>query len=1240
MKRAALIEQLLRERILILDGAMGTMIQQLGLDEAAYRGARFAGHGADLRGNHDVLNLTRPEAVKSVHDRYLAAGADIIETNTFNANAVSLADYHLQDFAYEINLAAARLARAAASEAESAAPARPRFVAGAIGPTNRTASVPSDVNNPGFRAITFDQLAAAYETQVSGLMAGGADILLVETAFDTLNAKAALFAIDRYCWEQDWRVPVMVSMTVTDQSGRNLSGQTPEAFWISVSHAQLLSIGINCALGAGDLRAHLEDLARLVPVHVSCHPNAGLPNAFGGYDQTPEEMAGILGEYAANGWLNIAGGCCGTTPAHIRAIAEAVCRSKPRVPASPPPYTRLSGLEPLTFRPDANFVNVGERTNVTGSPKFAQLILDGRHEEALAVARQQVEGGAQLIDVNMDEAMLDAEAAMTRFLNLAASEPDIARVPVMIDSSNWQVLEAGLKCLQGKGVVNSISLKEGEDEFKRRARLVRRYGAAVIVMAFDEDGQAVTTGRKVAICERAHRILTEEVGIPPEDIIFDVNVLTVGTGIEEHNHYAVSFLEAVAQLKQRFPLCRTSGGISNVSFAFRGNNAVREAMHAVFLYHAIRAGLDLGIVNAGQLAVYEEIPPDLRALVEDVLFNRRPDATERLTRYAGSMKPEGRTQAEAEAWRGQTVEERLAHALVQGITDFIAEDVEEARMKYGSPLAVIEGPLMSGMNVVGDLFGSGKMFLPQVVKSARVMKKAVAFLLPLLDAQKLATAGGEARGKIVMATVKGDVHDIGKNIVGVVLGCNHYEIVDLGVMVPREKILKTARETGASMIGLSGLITPSLEEMVLVAREMEREGFSIPLLIGGATTSRIHTAVKIAPAYSGPVVHVLDASRAANVAGRLMRAETRAEFVGQLRQEQDRMRAEHSGMKQQRPLLTISEARKRRPGFAWDAGLIAVPSFTGIRTLDPFPLERLIPFIDWTPFFHAWKLRGRYPDILADAEVGARATELWQDAQALLELILTRRLISARAVYGFFPARSAGDDIEICADDTGLQLQAKFHTLRQQSEKPGGQANFALADFIAPKELGIRDYIGAFAVTAGFGVDELCRRFEGEHDDYRSILTKALADRLAEAFAECLHKTVRDEWGYGLQENLAAEDLIRERYRGIRPAPGYPACPDHTEKRTLFDLLAVERQTGIVLTESYAMMPASSVCGLYFAHPEAKYFAVGKIGRDQAIDYAARKGMDLAAIERWLAPNLAYEPWLEARSQKPEAERA
>jgi 5-methyltetrahydrofolate--homocysteine methyltransferase len=1219
------IERLLRERIVIIDGAMGTMIQRYRLDEKAYRGERFADLKREVRGNNDLLSLTQPQIIEEIHRQYLEAGADIIETNTFSANAISMADYGMESLVYEMNVAAARIARSAAASAAKD-PERPRFVAGAIGPTNKTASMSPDVNNPAFRAVTFDQLVAAYSEQVRGLLDGGVDLLLAETVFDTLNVKAALFAIES-CFEQkNRRIPVMVSVTITDASGRTLSGQTPEAFWNSISHAPLLSVGINCALGAEDMRPYVEELAGRAPVYLSCYPNAGLPNAFGGYDQTAGEMAAILAEFAASGWLNLVGGCCGTTPEHIRAIAEAVRPFRPRIPATPETYTRLSGLEALTIRPDTNFVNIGERTNVTGSPKFAKLILDGQFEPALAIARQQVEGGAQIIDVCMDEAMLDSERAMVQFLNLVASEPDVARVPVMLDSSKWSVIEAGLKCLQGKGIINSLSLKEGEEAFKKHARLARRCGAAVIVMAFDEEGQAVTVERKVSICERAYGILTREIGFPPSDLIFDPNVLTVATGIEEHNNYAVNFMDATRRIKSALPFCKVSGGISNISFSFRGNNPVREAMHSAFLYHAIRAGLDMGIVNAGQLAVYEEIPKDLLELVEDVLLNLRIDATERLIRFAESMKQQDRAEVQEDAWRAGSVEERLLHALVKGITDFIEKDVEEARLKYGKPLAVIEGPLMAGMNIVGDLFGLGKMFLPQVVKSARVMKKAVACLLPYLEAARQSGEGIRAQGKIVLATVKGDVHDIGKNIVGVVLGCNNYEVIDLGVMVPSEKILKTAREVKANLIGLSGLITPSLDEMVHVARELQREGFSLPLLIGGATTSSVHTAVKIAPYYQQLVVHVLDASRAVGVAASLLNPGLQAAFVEQIRTDQEAARVAHRERKPQRSLLTLPQARKRRTRIDRMEETIAKPSFLGVRTLDKFPLDQIVPYIDWSPFFHVWELRGRYPQIFDDETVGARAKDLFEDAQKLLARIVKSKLLCARAVYGFFAANSVEDDIEVYADESRSKILTTFHTLRQQTEKPDGQPNQALADFIAPRSSGIADYIGLFALTAGIGVDTLCVAFEREHDDYSSIMTKALADRLAEGFAELLHKRAREDWSYGLRENLAPEDLIRERYRGIRPAPGYPACPDHSEKRLLFDLLRVEEQAGIRLTENFAMLPASSVSGFYFAHPEAKYFAVGKIGRDQVADYRLRKGMDLETVERWLAPNLAYDP--------------
>lgn len=1219
------IELLLRQRILVIDGAMGTMIQKHNLDEAGYRGARFADYQFDLRGNNDVLSLTQPQIIGEIHRLYLDAGADIIETNTFNANAISMSDYHMEGLVHELNLAAARIARDAAGRAMAPDPSRPRFVAGALGPTNKTASLSPRVQEPAFRAVTFDQLAAAYHDQVHGLIEGGVDLLLVETVFDTLNCKAALFAIENYFAHHGIRLPVMVSVTITDASGRTLSGQTPEAFWNSISNANLLSVGINCALGPEEMRPYIQELSGLTPVYLSCYPNAGLPNAFGEYDESPEHMASIMQDFARSGWINIAGGCCGTTPDHIRALAEAVANLTPRIPPSPPPFTRLSGLEPLTIRPETNFVNIGERTNVTGSPQFAKLILSGDFEGALAVARHQVEGGAQIIDINMDEAMLDSERAMTEFLNWIASEPDIARLPVMLDSSKWSVLEAGLKSLQGKGIVNSISLKEGEEIFRERARLIRHYGAAVIVMAFDEEGQAVTTARRVDICARAHRILTTEIGFRSQDIIFDPNILTIATGIEEHNNYAVSFIEAVRILKERFPLCKTSGGVSNISFSFRGNNRVREAMHSVFLYHAIKAGLDMGIVNAGQLAVYEQIPRDLLELVEDVVLNRRPDATERLIRFAESMQqhPE-EEKARQDEWRSGTVEERLTHSLVKGIVDHIEVDAEEARCKLGDPLLVIEGPLMDGMNIVGDLFGSGKMFLPQVVKSARVMKKAVAYLLPFMQAGKHRSAP-RSSGKILMATVKGDVHDIGKNIVGVVLGCNGYDVEDLGVMVPCDRLLKTARDKGADLIGLSGLITPSLDEMVHVAREMEREGFAVPLLIGGATTSSVHTAVKIAPAYSGPVVHVADASRAAGIVRTLVTGSSTSGFVQDNRDEQERIRIDHKSRQAQKTLLSLEEARRRRLSIDWTTTGIARPSFLGVRALEGFPLEEIVPYIDWTPFFHVWELRGRFPQILDDERNNQRARELFDDVQSLLTRIVEKKLLTASAVYGFFPARSAGDDIKLFEDESCSKTLGVFHTLRQQNERAEGKFNLALADFVAPEETGIVDYIGCFAVTAGIGTEELCRRFLEDNDDYNAIMTRALADRLAEAFAELLHKQARADCSYGKDENLSMEDLIHVRYRGIRPAPGYPACPDHSEKRLIFDLLNADARAGIELTENFAMLPASSVSGFYFAHPQSQYFAVGKIGRDQVADYAARKQMEIATVERWLSANLAYE---------------
>lgn len=1221
------LESLLRQRIVIIDGAMGTTLQRYQLDEAAYRGERFADWAQELKGNHDLLNLTRPDVVAEVHRAYLEAGADIIETNTFNAQAISLTDYKMQHLAYEINVAAAGIARRVADEFMAEHPERVCFVAGAIGPMNRALSLSPDVNNPAFRAVTYDQVTQAYYDQARGLVDGGADILIVETVFDSLNSKAALFAIQKLFDDTGVRLPLMCSFTITDASGRTLSGQTVEAYWNSVSNHDLVSVGINCALGPKEMRPFIEELSRIAPIHVSAYPNAGLPDPLSptGFPETPETMAPQLRDWAQQGWLNFVGGCCGTTPEHIHAIAAAVKDCAPRVVPQVAPYLRLSGLEPLTLRPDTNFINIGERTNVTGSPKFAKLILNGEYEEALSVARQQVENGAQLIDVNMDEGMLDSEAAMVRFLNLIAAEPDIARVPIVIDSSKWSVIEAGLKCIQGKAVVNSISLKEGEEKFKEQARLIRRYGAAVIVMAFDEQGQADNYDRRIEICERAYRILTEEVGLPPQDIIFDPNILTVATGMEEHNNYAVDFIRATEWIKQNLPLAKVSGGVSNISFSFRGNNPVREAMHSAFLYHAIKAGMDMGIVNAGQLAVYDEIPKDLLELVEDVLLNRRADATERLIAFAETVRNQDKVEAKEEEWRMASVEERLSHALVKGVTDFIEQDVEEARQKYGRPISVIEGPLMDGMNVVGDLFGSGKMFLPQVVKSARVMKKAVAYLQPFMEAEKAANGDARAQGKVLMATVKGDVHDIGKNIVGVVLACNNYEIIDLGVMVPCEKILKTAREQNVDIIGLSGLITPSLDEMQHVAREMQREGFTTPLLIGGATTSRVHTAVKIAPNYEPPVVHVLDASRAVPVVGALVNPETRSNFALKNQSEQNRDREMHEASRVQKKSLTLEQARANRTPIDWAMTEIARPEFTGVRLLKNFPLEQIAQFIDWSPFFHTWELKGVFPRILDDPNVGPQARKLYDDARGLLERIVSRRSLRANAVYGFWPANAVGDDIEVYADENRSRVLTVFHTLRQQGEKRTGQFNQALSDFIAPRESGRIDYVGGFAVTTGIGLEEICAQFERDHDDYNSIMTKALADRLAEAFAELLHKRAREEWGYGRDEDLSIEDLIKEHYRGIRPAPGYPSQPDHTEKRLLFDLLEAEKSAGIHLTESFAMTPASSVSGLYLAHPEAKYFALGKIERDQVEDYALRKGMEAQEVERWLASNLSYE---------------
>jgi 5-methyltetrahydrofolate--homocysteine methyltransferase len=1243
--RAAELEKLLRQRIVILDGAMGTVIQRYKLDEAAFRGERFKHwQGKDLKGNNELLVITRPQVIEEIHRAYLEAGADIIETNTFSATTIGQHDFFfkhpngrkdqayfdevvsdptLRDLARELNLAAATLARKAADEIEEKT-GQPKFVAGALGPQPVSASTVVDVNDPGFRPINFDQLRHAYAEQAEALMDGGVDILLVETIFDTLNAKAALFAIQEVFERRGQRLPLMISGTLTDKAGRTLSGQNVEAFWNSVAHASPLTIGLNCALGPDLMRPFVEELSGIAPAFTCFYPNAGLPDPLSetGFPETPESLAPQLREWAEAGFINVVGGCCGTTPEHIRAIARTVEGLPPRKLPVVEPYLRLSGMEAFTQTPQTNFINIGERTNVTGSPKFAKLILAGQYDEALAIARQQVENGAQIIDVNMDEGMLDGVAAMTRFLNLIAAEPDIARVPVMVDSSKWSVLEAGLKCLQGKGVVNSISLKEGEAKFLEQARLIRRYGAAVVVMAFDESGQADTIERKVEICTRSYKLLTEKAGFPPQDIIFDPNILTVATGMEEHNNYAVNFIEATRQIKATLPHCKVSGGVSNISFSFRGNNVVREAMHSAFLYHAIKAGMDMGIVNPGMLEVYEEIPKDLLELVEDVLLNRRPDATERLIKFADSVKQKGKVEVVEDEWRKGTVEERLSHALVKGIVDYIDTDTEEARQKYDRPLSVIEGPLMAGMNVVGDLFGSGKMFLPQVVKSARVMKKAVAYLLPFMEEEKRQSGGGRSQGRVLMATVKGDVHDIGKNIVGVVLGCNNYEVIDLGVMVPCEKVLATAREQNVDIIGLSGLITPSLDEMAHVAKEMQRLGFSVPLLIGGATTSRAHTSVKIAPGYEQPVVHVLDASRAVGVVSSLISPKLKSAFVEKNLAEQQKLRRDHEAQRETKPLLSLEKARERRTPIAWKAADIAKPAFIGPRLLENVPLEELVPFIDWSPFFHTWELRGRYPAILDDP----KAKELFDDAQKLLQRIVAEKLFTARGIYGFFPANSVGDDIELYTDESRKTVLTAFHTLRQQMEKPADQFNHALADYIAPKSSGLADYLGAFAVTSGHGVDELAKKFEKDHDDYNSIMAKALADRLAEAFAEYLHKRARVDWGYGADENLSNEELIREKYRGIRPAAGYPASPDHTEKGILWELLDVENKAGIKLTESYAMWPASSVSGLYFAHPESKYFGVGKLGRDQVLDYHLRKQMDLRAVERWLSPYLNYDP--------------
>jgi 5-methyltetrahydrofolate--homocysteine methyltransferase len=1247
------IKDVLREKILILDGAMGSLIQQYNLTDADYRGERFKNFPHEVKGNNDLLSITRPDVIKEIHAKYFTAGADIAETNTFSGTSIAMADYHMEDLVYELNFESAKIAREVADEFTAKDPSKPRYVAGSIGPTNRTLSLSPDVNDPGYRAVTFDELVEAYTEQIRGLADGGADLLLVETIFDTLNAKAALFAIDQYFKQNPSKpyLPVMVSGTITDASGRTLSGQTTEAFLTSVSHMPLLSVGLNCALGADLMRPYVKTLNDKSPFLVSAHPNAGLPNEMGEYDQSPAEMAVIIDDFLANGFLNIIGGCCGTTPAHIQAIAEVASKHKPHVIPEENVNQKLSGLEPLEITELTNFVNVGERCNVTGSKKFARLIREEKFEEAIAVAREQVDGGAQILDINMDEGMIDGVKMMPQFLNLLMAEPDIARLPIMIDSSKWEVIEAGLKCVQGKSVVNSISLKEGEEKFIESANKVKMYGASVVVMAFDETGQADSYERRIEICQRAYDILVDKVGFPAQDIIFDPNILTVATGIEEHNNYAVDFIKATKWIKENLPHAKVSGGVSNISFSFRGNELVREAMHTVFLYHAIKAGMDMGIVNASQLGVYDDIDATLRDLCEDVLLNRNSESTEKLVAYAETVKSAGKELVVDDAWRKEPVNKRLEHALIKGLTEFIDEDVEEARQLVERPIQVIEGPLMDGMNVVGDLFGEGKMFLPQVVKSARVMKKAVAYLLPYIEAEK---QGGESSsaGKILMATVKGDVHDIGKNIVGVVLACNNYEVIDIGVMVPCDKILAAAKEHNVDIIGLSGLITPSLDEMVYVAKEMERLGFKVPLLIGGATTSRIHTAVKIDPHYSGPVIHVLDASRSVPVAGRLLQSElTSQEIFNEIKTEYAELRTAHAARQQEKNYLSIDQARAKSSGIDWTGFKSKQPSFLGVKYFEDYSLEEIAKYIDWTPFFSTWQLSGKYPRIFDNEVVGKEAKKLFDDAQALLKEIIANKSLQAKAALGFFPANSLGDDIilhdyvekalEVACEKHGSHKQVSYeiqlkdessdksqwlHHLRQQGQKASTLPNRCLSDFIAPLNSGETDYIGAFAVTTGLGIEALLDKYEKEHDDYNSIMVKALADRLAEAFAELLHERVRKEyWGYAAEETLSNEDLISEKYDGIRPAPGYPACPDHTEKKRLFELLDAEKQIGIQLTESYAMYPASAVSGFYFSHPESTYFGLGKIAKDQVTDYAKRKGMSLDDVERWLSPVLNYD---------------
>jgi 5-methyltetrahydrofolate--homocysteine methyltransferase len=1245
----------LTERILVMDGAMGTMIQREGLSEEDYRGDRFADWPSDLKGNNDLLSLTQPDIISGIHTAYLEAGADLVETNTFNAQKISLADYGMEDLAYEINLESARLARGACDAMTERTPDRPRWVLGALGPTNRTASISPDVNDPGKRNVTFDELVDAYGEQARGLVDGGADVLIVETIFDTLNAKAAIFALETLFEEHDRRWPVIISGTITDASGRTLSGQVTEAFWNSVRHARPLAVGLNCALGAAEMRPYAAELARVADTFVSCYPNAGLPNAFGEYDEMPDQMAAVVGEFAEAGLVNLLGGCCGTTPEHIAAIAKAAGDQSPRVPPEVSPALRLSGLEPLTVTEESLFVNVGERTNITGSARFRKLIQAEDYGTALNVARQQVEAGAQVIDINMDEGMIDGVAAMDRFVKLVASEPDISRVPVMVDSSKWDVIEAGLKCVQGKPIVNSISMKEGVEPFVRHARLCRKYGAAVVVMAFDEDGQADSLERRKQICRRAYDILTQEVGFPAEDIIFDPNIFAVATGIEEHAAYGTDFIEATRWIKENLPGALVSGGVSNVSFSFRGNNPVREAIHAVFLFHAIRAGMDMGIVNAGALVVYDQVDPDLRERIEDVVLNRRPDSTERLLEVADSFNTgDTKQEAIAEEWRSLPVGERITYALVKGIDEHAEADTEELRQEIsargGRPIEVIEGPLMDGMNVVGDLFGSGKMFLPQVVKSARVMKKAVAYLIPFIEAEKTEAevAENRSKGKIVLATVKGDVHDIGKNIVGVVLQCNNYDVVDLGVMVPAQKIIDTAKAEKADVIGLSGLITPSLDEMVGFASEMERQGLHLPLLIGGATTSRAHTAVKVDQQYHGPVVWVKDASRSVPVVSRLLADDQREALLEEVRADFESLRARHAAKSTERPLVSLEAARDRATPVDWTTYRPPVPHLVAaqekellrlqsghrsgtptqfVRTFTDYPIDELRDYIDWGPFFLAWEMKGRFPDILNNPATGEAATRLYQDAQQMLDRIVEERWLRASGVLGLFPAASVGDDIEVYGDESREVLLTTLHSLRQQGQHRPGVPNRAMSDFIAPKESGLRDHIGAFAVTAGLGAQDKVAEFKKANDDYSAILLESLADRLAEAFAERLHERVRhDFWGYAPDEHLRNDDLIAERYTGIRPAPGYPMCPDHTEKQLLWDLLDVQQRTGIELTESMAMWPGAAVSGWYFSHPQSQYFVVGRLGRDQVEDYAERKGWTLREAERWLSPNLGYQP--------------